>query len=152
MEYTKEGIRVGPSRHGMGVFALRPFTPGENLGPIRGEIIDDPDYGSDYGIEFGEKTLEPAAPFRYLNHSCQPNCALVICDEGDEDGAPAGMSAWLEVLREIAPGEQMTIDYGWPAESAIPCQCGAAGCRGWIVSADRLDEIAAGRQGSVATN
>jgi hypothetical protein len=151
MKYTKEGIRVGPSRHGLGAFALRPFTPGEYLGPIPGEIIEDPDYGSDYGIELGDKTLEPAAPFRFLNHSCQPNCELVITDE-EEDGTPSELSVWLEILREIAPGEQMTIDYAWPADFAIPCQCGTATCRGWIVSADRLGEIASARQGSLAAD
>jgi hypothetical protein len=127
------------------------FTTGEFVGPIQGEIVEDPAYGSEYGIDLGDgdRTLEPAAPFRFLNHSCQPNCALVIYDEEDEDGTPLGVSVWLEILSEIAPGEQMTIDYAWPADAAIPCRCGAASCRGWIVAEEYLDEVEPARQGSL---
>lgn len=105
MKYTKEGVRVGPSEHGQGVYTLRPFSIGEYIGPFQGEIMEDPEYGSEYGIDLGDRTLEPKAPFRYLNHSCQPNCALVVSDEEDEDGTPCGSRVWLEILGEIAPGE-----------------------------------------------
>jgi len=155
MEYTKEGIHSGPSRHGLGVFALRSFTTGDYIGPIHGEIITDPEYGSEYGIDLGDgdRTLEPAAPFRFLNHSCQPNSALVVCDEKDEeDGTPHDRSVWLEILGEIAAGEPMTIDYSWPADAAIPCQCGTTSCRGWIVAKEDLDELVAARQESLPAN
>ena len=135
MNYTKEAVRVGLSRHGLGVFSLRSFIPGEFIGPIRGEIMEDPQYSSDYCIDLGERSLEPAAPFRFLNHSCQPNCALIVDDDEadeDQDGTPRGLSVWLETLCQIASGEQMTIDYAWPADAAIPCQCGAASCRGGV--------------------
>ena len=127
---------------------MRSFTPGEYIGPIQGEIVEDPEYGSDYGMELGDRTLEPAAPFRFLNHSCQPNCALVI-DEGEgEDETPGEPSLWLEILSDIASGAQLTIDYAWPADSAIPCQCGTQSCRGWIVTPDELDEVVTARQGA----
>ncbi len=144
MEYTKEAVRVGPSRHGLGVFSLRLFTTGESIGPIRGEIMGDPQYSSDYCIELGDQSLEPAAPFRFLNHSCQPNCALVTYDE-DEDGTSRGLSTWLEIIREITSGQEMTIDYAWPANVAIPCQCSATSCRGWIVAEEDLDAVAPAR-------
>lgn len=150
MEYTKEGIRVGPSRHGLGGFAMRSFIVGEFIGPIPGEIMEDPMYDSDYCIELGDRSLEPAAPFRFLNHSCQPNCALVICD--GEDGVPSDSSVWLEILSEIAPSEPMTIDYAWPADAAVRCQCGATGCRGWIVAEEELGALVSSRQGSLAAN
>ena len=62
MEYTKKAVRVGSSRHGQGVFSLRLFTTGEFIGPIHGEIVTDPEYGSNYGIDLGDgdRTLEPA--------------------------------------------------------------------------------------------
>ena len=154
MEYTKEHIRVGPSRHGLGIFALRSFTTGDYIGPIHGEIVADPEYGSDYGIDLGDgdRTLEPAAPFRYLNHCCQPNCALALCDEEHEDRMPCGSSVWLEILSEIVLGEQMTIDYAWPADAAIPCQCGTVSCRGWIVAEEGLDEVVSAQLASLAVN
>jgi hypothetical protein len=141
MEHTKEGVRVGPSAYGLGVFALHSFAAHDLLGPIQGKIVADPAYSSDYCMELGEQSLEPAPPFRYLNHSCQPNCELVIDDNENGDGTRPGLSVWVEICRAIASGEQMTIDYGWPADAAIPCQCGAANCRGWIVAEDGLDEV-----------
>ncbi|MEI8371768.1 MAG: SET domain-containing protein-lysine N-methyltransferase [Planctomycetota bacterium] len=142
MEYTKEAVRVGPSQHGLGVFALHSFATGDYIGQIHGEIVADPEYGSEYGIDLGDgnRTLEPAAPFRFLNHSCQPNSALVICDEKNEDGTSLVPSVWLEILSKIAPGEPMTIDYAWHADAAIPCQCGTAKCRGWIMAEEELDD------------
>jgi SET domain-containing protein len=80
-----------------------------------------------------------------LNHSCQPNCALVTYEEEDEDGTSRGLSVWLEILQEIAPRQQMTIDYAWPATAAIPCQCGSASCRGWIVAEEDLAAVVPGR-------
>jgi uncharacterized protein len=152
MKLTEESVRVGPSRHGLGVFSLCSFTTGQFLGPIQGERVDDPAYSSAYAIELGNRSLEPAAPFRFLNHSCQPNCALVIDGEEDEDGESRGLSVWLEILSEIAPGEQMTIDYAWPANAAIPCGCGTSSCRGWIVAEEDLDEVVSASQGSLVAN
>jgi hypothetical protein len=138
MEYTREGVRVGPSSHGLGVFALHPLAVNHLLGPIEGQIVEDPQYGSDYCIDLGDCSLEPAPPFRYLNHSCQPNCVLVEYDEDHLRGAAGRWRIWLEILRGIAVDEQLTIDYAWPAEGAVACQCGSAACRGWIVAAEAL--------------
>jgi hypothetical protein len=45
---------------------------------VSGWVISDPNYGSDYCIDAGDgKVLEPAAPFCYLNHACEPNCQLM---------------------------------------------------------------------------
>ena len=150
MKYIEQGVRVSASSHGLGVFALRSFSTGEIIGPIHGEVVEDPDYGSDYGMELGDQTLEPAAPFRFLNHCCQPNAGLVIYQEEDEAGAPDGLSIWLEILSDIAVGEQLTIDYSWPADAAIPCGCGSAACRGWIVAEEALDELLAAKADLVA--
>lgn len=145
MEYCDEGVRVSPSPCGLGVFSLRLFAKHELIGPIQGTLIDDPQYQSDYCMEIGaDAALEPDAPFRYMNHSCHPNCALVELDIEREDGSQAAPELWVETLTAIPPGEQMTIDYAWPAEFAIPCRCCAPDCRGWIVSAAdraRLDPL-----------
>jgi SET domain-containing protein len=93
-------------------------------------------------MEFDEhRSLEPAAPFRFLNHSCRPNCELVVTEIEEEDGTPAGVEMWVETLSDIRRGEQLTIDYAWPADSAIPCECGSPDCRGWVVAASQLDRL-----------
>lgn len=140
MEFPEQGVRVGPSPYGLGVFSTRSFAIRELLGPIRGTVMDDPDYESEYCMEVGgQKALEPDWPFRLVNHSCRPNCRLLELEADRVPEEPAGLGVlWLEVLRHIAPGDQITIDYGWPASVAVPCRCGCPECHGWIVaSAER---------------
>ncbi len=65
-------------------------------------------------------------PARRVNHSCAPNC------EAQSDGR----RIWLVALRDLAPGEELTYDYGFPFADARlhPCRCGAAECAGFIVA------------------
>lgn len=60
----------------------------------------------------------------YINHSCAPNAFMRI--------VPGGKVAFF-ALRDIEPGEEITLDY---VESYHPdtyrCRCGAPGCRGTI--------------------
>jgi uncharacterized protein len=72
---------------------------------ITGQVIDDPSYSSRYCIDLGEgRSLEPDPPGAFLNHSCDPNCELVNAD--DDDGRIE-----LRATRDIAAGEELTIDY-----------------------------------------
>ena len=55
------------------------------------------------------------------NHSCEPNTAYRGLD--------------LVALRDIAAGDELTLDYGLVYDDAMPpfaCRCGAPGCRGEI--------------------
>jgi SET domain-containing protein len=69
---------------------------------------------------------------RYCNHSCAPNCEAVIEQR----------RVYLEALRTIAAGEELTDDYqlergGWPTaewERRYACRCGAATCRGTMLA------------------
>jgi len=131
-----EMVRVGKARHGMGVFAVREFKTGEVVGELTGRVVEDLGYESDYCIEIDSRiSLEPDEPFRFINHSCRPNCELACFEEGSSE-------IWIEVIRDIDPGEELSIDYGWPANSAIACGCGSPDCRGWIVALDQLDDVA----------
>ena len=61
-------------------------------------------------------------PADYLNHSCNPNVGMrgQIC---------------IFAMRDIAPGEEITIDYpmvDFSSYDAFPCACGVADCRGQI--------------------
>ena len=49
-------------------------------------------------------------------------------------------------LRDIEAGEELTIDYNWPAEAAIRCGCGELDCRGWVVSLDVMDQLSPEQQ------
>jgi hypothetical protein len=105
------------------------------VGEIRGRVLDAHPEDAQYCMELGSgRILEPAAPFRFLNHSCDPNCELFYWedDPGQED------RLWLQTICPIDAGEELLIDYCWPADAAIPCQCGAANCRGWVVDPEEL--------------
>jgi hypothetical protein len=124
-------VRIGETPVGKGIFALRPFRRGQVIGVIQGVVCTDPQYGSAYCMDIGgNRSLEPIAPFRYLNHSCEPNAELVGITH--ERHGPTGQLL-LESTRDILPGEELTIDYAWQAEHAIPCHCGSQNCRGLIV-------------------
>ncbi|MDY0165522.1 MAG: SET domain-containing protein-lysine N-methyltransferase [Thermoguttaceae bacterium] len=135
-------VAVAPARHGLGVFAARRFSARRCVGRIRGKTVADPGYSSDYCMDLGgDLCLDPSPPFRYLNHSCSPNCLLVLTQVEYDDGTPPETEIWLEAIRDIHPGEELTIDYGWPAESPMPCDCGSPNCRGWIVAEELLDGL-----------
>lgn len=125
-------LRTAETHVGKGVFARRPIRSGVVLGEIHGEILDDHPEDSSYVMELpGGRLLDPAPPFRYVNHSCDPNCELFYWEV--EPGEPEEERLWMQTIREIREGEQLLIDYSWPADAAIPCRCGTQGCRGWIV-------------------
>jgi hypothetical protein len=67
------------------------------------------------------------------NHSCSPNAAIF------SDG-----TGRIQATRAIAPGDEVTIFYGWVSHNEPrrdPCRCGAPDCRGFI-NFDLSDEDA----------
>ena len=135
---TREGrckVRVGKSRiGGWGVFARQALGREEVIGEVVGTVINDPEYSSPTCVDLGHSlSLEAKSPFRYLNHACDPNCELFQWDE-PHDPPPL----WLQTVRSIDAGEELTIDYAWRADAAIRCLCGSPVCRGWIVDTREL--------------
>lgn len=61
-----------------------------------------------------------------INHSCGPNCHV-------ESGRGR---IWVVAARDIAPGEELTFDYGFSYADwrEHPCRCGAKECVGYIVN------------------
>jgi hypothetical protein len=61
----------------------------------------------------------------FLNHSCEPNVGV------------QGQIVFV-ALRDVAAGEELTIDYGTIGHAAEPmaCRCGAAACRRTITGDD----------------
>jgi hypothetical protein len=130
-------IRIGETSVGKGVFARRHIHESLLLSEIHGEVLEDYPEDSSYCMALPSgKLLEPTAPLRFLNHSCDPNCELFYWE--DEETNLQEDRLWLQTIRPIVPGEQLLIDYCWPADAAIPCQCGAPTCRGWIVDPDEF--------------
>lgn len=139
----RKPLRVGRTRVGKGVFAGRSFPDCAVIGEITGEIIDDAGYGSEYCFDVGDGLhLEPVAPFRFVNHSCEPNCEFDYFECSNRPGEEPRTHAFLIALRDIKQGEELTIDYNWSVAAAIPCRCQASSCRGWVVSRDSIDELA----------
>ena len=139
--YRDGSVTVGDTPVGKGVFSELSYPANAIIGEITGDIVKDAPSGSAYTFEI---QLEPHAPFRYLNHSYESNREF---DWFDEDGMNGDVApVYLIALRDIWPGEELTIDYNWPAISAIPCHCSTASCRGWIVSIDELDSLVRTRE------
>ena len=59
----------------------------------------------------------------YINHSCRPNCYMKILYGHIQ----------FYALRDILPGEEITIDYQYTLHpDSKRCYCGAESCRGTI--------------------
>jgi SET domain-containing protein len=86
---------------------------------------------------------------RYINHSCEPNCEAVT---------EAG-HVYIEALRTISPGEELTYDYRLERPGAYDseweqryvCRCGAPTCRGTLL-APRTSSRRQRNGGSVQAN
>jgi hypothetical protein len=131
---------------GRGVFARRAFQPGERVvayAPKQRKLdARDPE-----AIAAAETKLtllsenrlvivpDTSVPGGWLcNHSCNPNAAIFSDREGR-----------VQCTRPIAPGEEVTIFYGWVTHNEPqrdPCRCGSSQCRGFI-NFDLNDEDAA---------
>lgn len=133
-------VRVGQTHVGRGVFARRRIDRDTVIGEILGDHLDDHPEDSSYVMELPSfKLLEPAPPLRFMNHSCDPNCEIFYWEA--ESGEVQEDRLWLQTIRSIEPGEELLIDYAWPADAAIPCQCGATNCRGWICDPAELHQV-----------
>lgn len=130
-------VRVGQTPVGRGLFARKRIPAGTVLGEIHGEVMDAHPEDSSYCMELESgRLLEPAPPFRFVNHCCDPNCELFYWV--DEERTAPEDRLWLQTIRTIDSGEELTIDYCWPADAAIPCRCGSSDCRGWVVDPEEL--------------
>ena len=135
-------VKVLDAQVGLGVYAARSYPRQSVIGEIKGEIFANPYEGTNYTFEANEGfQLEPIEPFRYLNHSCLPNCEFDWIEQPAANGQPAKAGLFLISLRDIFCEEEFTIDYRWPAAHAIQCQCKEPLCRGWVVDPSELDKL-----------
>jgi SET domain len=129
---------------GRGVFARRRFEPGDVVVPYApkqkkvGVRAPEAIAAAETKLTLlsGDQVIIPdtSVPGGWLcNHSCEPNAAVFSSGEGR-----------IQCTRSIAPGEEVTIFYGWVSHNEPerdPCHCGSPRCRGTI-NFDLSDEDA----------
>ena len=139
--------------HGNGVFATEGFAKGERIIRYKGFLRTHADVDEEYGEldEDGHTFLftlndeyvidanVKANVARWINHSCSPNCEAVV--EEDPQGRRHKDKVFIEAIRKIAAGEELTYNYGITlAERHTPklkklwgCRCGSRNCTGTML-------------------
>jgi SET domain-containing protein len=132
--------------HGLGVFATQSIKKGTRIIEYIGDQIthaeadrryESKDDNDNHTFLFSvDRKLvidagENGNDARYFNHSCDPNCESVIEQR----------RVFIEAVKDIAPGDEMTYDYQIGRERTDPpnideiyaCKCGAKDCRGTML-------------------
>lgn len=114
----QSGVEIRRTPYGYGVFSYAFIPAGTPIGRVRGIIINDPDYSSDYCIAAGEdNALEPAPPFCYLNHCCEPNCSLMhYVSEEEMQNDPTCKSLTKDEIYDESEPEDEECSYGGELE------------------------------------
>src|SRR5215467_6192529 len=132
--------------HGLGVFATRRIPKGTRIIEYLGERVSHEEADRRYEEKAANdshtflfivdsKTVIDAGvggnEARFINHSCNPNCESTI----------AQRRVYIEAIRDIGPGAELTYDYQIQRERDDPddidtvfaCHCGFAQCRGTML-------------------
>ncbi len=150
---TAPPVRVRRSRiQGRGVFATREIGEGERIIEYLGTRIsseeadaqspDDEASGrhhtflfavDDHVVIDGSRGGNDA---RLINHSCDPNCDIII----------ERRRIFIDALKRIRVGEELSYDYWYVTDESYtlddlrriyPCRCGASACRGTLARPPR---------------
>jgi uncharacterized protein len=148
-------VRASPL-HGLGVFARAPIARGTRIFEYLGERVShaeadrryehkSPQDSHTFLFIADEQTVIDAGiggnEARFVNHACEPNCESVI----------EHSRVFIDALRDIGAGEELTYDYQIRRERDDPpdidavfaCRCGAARCRGSMLWPPRRVRAAA---------
>jgi SET domain-containing protein len=132
--------------HGLGVFALGRIAAGARIIEYLGERVSHAEADRRYQHKaprdnhtflfiVDARTVIDAGvggnEARFVNHACEPNCESVI----------ERRRVFIDAIRTIEPGEELTYDYQIRREADDPpdidsifaCRCGFAGCRGTLL-------------------
>lgn len=142
-------VRPSPIQ-GMGAFAIRPIPAGTRIIEYAGERLTPAEAEARYPDEPGSRhhtflfaidddvVVDASVngnEARFLNHSCAPNCDVVV----------DAKRLWIEAIHDIEVGEELVYDYAFvleerhtpAAKKRYPCSCGAITCRGTILARKR---------------
>jgi SET domain-containing protein len=105
-------FRIGRARTGLGLFATRPIKKRRRIAEYKGRLLTTKQAdkiersGNRYLYEIDKRWTLDGSPrsnvARYANHSCNPNA----------DSLAVRRRVFIVALRNIAPGEEITYDYG----------------------------------------
>ena len=135
------------SVHGRGLFALQAIAAGQRILQYRGEVTSwqrasarfrrsgTPGHTFIFGLADG-RVIDGSVggnSARWLNHSCQPNCEAIEDERG---------RVFIETLKDVMPGDELSIAYGLTIDGAITpeliadyaCRCGAKRCTGSMLA------------------
>lgn len=113
-------------KRGLGIYAAKKFAPGEEVLTFHG--TETAQQGA-HTLQIGKhRHLTVAAPGKYINHSCDPNCGIKN-------------KTTLVAIKPIEEGEEITFDYAMTElhiDGFSECLCKAKNCRGRIAGFDGL--------------
>lgn len=133
--------------HGKGVYAIRPINAGDRVLEYKGEIItwkkaearhphdpSQPNHTFYFHLDDGHviDAKHTGNSAKWINHSCEPNLEAI------QDGN----RIFLNALRDIKVGEELSYDYGLVIDlrktprvkKDFACFCGATNCRGTMLN------------------
>lgn len=137
---TPKAVKGGASGiEGLGVHAIEPIPSGEVVAVKGGHIVSGetaaglPESIRDSAFQIAADRFlaaltrdEHDGVMMRVNHSCEPNVGL-------------GGNVLLVSMRDIAAGEELTLDYALflaDPDFAMACHCGAVTCRGTVTGTD----------------
>ncbi|MFI5279489.1 MAG: SET domain-containing protein [Gemmatimonadales bacterium] len=136
-------MRAAKAGDWLHVVAITPVKAGGTVLTLDGDVVQRPSRHSiqlDEGTHIevtGDLALERMMrdhPWRFTNHSCDPNTRLV------------GRS--LVALRPVRAGDEITYNYNtseWELAEPFECRCGSPACEGTIRGFKYLEPAERGR-------
>ncbi|AVT77950.1 SET domain-containing protein-lysine N-methyltransferase [Rhodopseudomonas palustris] len=125
---SNDHYRVGRSKTGLGLFAVKPIKKGAKIIRYFGPLLDAHNKKHDgienkYLFELNKRwTIDGSVRknvARYINHACKPNA--------ESDVNPRKKRVIIRAIKNIEPGEEINYDYGTDYFKAylkpIGCKC-----------------------------
>jgi SET domain-containing protein len=107
--HLRRRYRVGRSKAGLGLFAVKPIRRRDFVAFYTGRLIDNDEADrlwTKYMFEVNSRwTIDGSSRrnvARYINHSCKPNCETDV----------KGHKVIITAIKNIYPGEEITYGYG----------------------------------------
>jgi uncharacterized protein len=128
---SNKPYRIGRSPTGLGLFATKPIKKGTRIVRYSGPLLDcdkeeDDAIENKYLFQLTNRwTIDGSVRqnvARYINHSCRPNA--------ESDVRPRKRKVYIRAIKHIAPGEEISYDYGteYFKQYLKPIGCKCAAC------------------------